>query len=110
LLPKGSGCRATIRSYFEQFCPVAGVVFLAGQGAVRRAVVALPRWVCSLLGTQLLRSAEVARRLIAKQTSHRIASHCLQLREVSAATLAECGKVEAMTEAEEGPEAGRGRT
>ena len=33
---------ALIRIYFEQFCPVEGVLYLPNRGSLRRVVVAFP--------------------------------------------------------------------
>ena len=41
-LPTGFEKLSILRSHFEQYCQVSGIVFLPNKGGVRRALVAFP--------------------------------------------------------------------
>jgi len=75
-LPTGRGSTINIRIYFEQFCPVEGVLYLRNRGSLRRVVVAFP---CPKVVTALL--AMEARK------PHMIVSQNIRLHPVTSATL-----------------------
>lgn len=75
-LPTGWGSKINIRIYFEQFCPVEGVLYLPNRGSLRRVVVAFP---CPKVVTALL--AMEARK------PHMIVSQNIRLLPVTSATL-----------------------
>jgi len=75
-LPTGWGSKINIRIYFEQFCPVEGVLYLPNRGSLRRVVVAFP---CPKVVTALL--AMEARK------PHMIVSQNIRLLPLTSATL-----------------------
>jgi len=75
-LPTGWGSKINIRIYFEQFCPVEGVLYLPNRGSLRRVVVAFP---CPKVVTALL--AMEARK------PHMIVSQNIKLLPLTSATL-----------------------
>jgi len=75
-LPTGWGSKINIRIYFEQFCPVEGVLYLPNRGSLRRVVVAFP---CPKVVTALL--AMEARK------PHMIVSQNIRLLPLTGATL-----------------------
>jgi len=75
-LPSGWGSKTNIRIYFEQFCPVEGVLYLPNRGNLRRVVIAFP---CPKVVTALL--AMEARK------PHKIVSQNIKLMPVTSATL-----------------------
>merc|ERR1712192_66200 len=75
-LPTGWGSKINIRLYFEQFCPVEGVLYLPNRGSLRRVVVAFP---CPKVVTALL--AMEARK------PHMIVTQNIRLLPLTSATL-----------------------
>jgi len=75
-LPTGWGSKINIRIYFEQFCPVEGVLYLPNRGSLRRVVVAFP---CPKVVTALL--AMEARK------PHMIVTQNIRLLPLTSATL-----------------------